>query len=82
MPVVSIMWISLRLTAYIKNLKKKGIRFYIAENDGIVNNELQRYGAGHLLEDGTVQKDIEDVLTLCKLKEPYPLSENNPYYNI
>lgn len=70
-----------RVIAYIKNLKKKGIRFYIAENDGIVNNELQRYGAGHLLEDGTVQKDIEDVFTLCKLKEPYPLSEENPYYN-
>ena len=50
-------------------------REVFAENDGVVNNELKRYGAGEFLEDGTVQKDIEDVLKLLELKEPYTLVE-------
>ncbi len=64
-----------RLMALNRSLKKRDIRFFFAENDGVVNNELKRYGAGEFLEDGTVQKDIEDVLKLLELKEPYTLVE-------
>lgn len=60
-----------RLMALTKSLKKRGLRFFFAENDGVVNNELMRYGAGELLEDGTVQKDIETVLDLIELNVPY-----------
>lgn len=62
-----------RLMALTKSLTKRDIRFFFAENDGIVNNELERYGAGELLENGTVQKDIE---TCIGILEEYV---DNPY---
>lgn len=64
-----------RLLALTKSLKKRGLLFFFAENDGVVNNELMRYGAGELLEDGTVQKDIETVLDLIELNAPYEVVE-------
>ncbi|MCR5226698.1 MAG: SulP family inorganic anion transporter [Eubacterium sp.] len=55
-----------RLMALTKSLTKRNIRFFFAENDGIVNNELNRYGAGELLENGTVQKDIETCMAILE----------------
>ena len=55
-----------RLMALTKSLSKRDIRFFFAENDGIVNNELSRYGAGELLENGTVQKDIETCMAILE----------------
>jgi len=55
-----------RLMALTKSLTKRDIRFFFAENDGIVNNELSRYGAGELLENGTVQKDIETCMAILE----------------
>ena len=52
--------------ALTKSLTKRDIRFFFAENDGIVNNELSRYGAGELLENGTVQKDIETCMAILE----------------
>ncbi|SEQ24224.1 high affinity sulphate transporter 1 [Lachnospiraceae bacterium NE2001] len=56
-----------RLMALTKSLTKRGIRFFFAENDGVVNGELKRYGAGELLENGTVQKDIETCLKVVNM---------------
>ena len=49
------------------------VLFFFAENDGIVNNELERYGAGELLENGTVQKDIETCIGILEeyVDDPY-----------
>ena len=66
--------------ALYKNLRKRDILFYIAENDGIVNGELRRYGAGELIDEGVVQNDIEKIFDMIKLKNPYPLAEENPYF--
>jgi MFS superfamily sulfate permease-like transporter len=62
-----------RLMALTKSLTKRDIRFFFAENDGIVNNELERYGAGELLENGTVQKDIETCIGILEeyVDDPY-----------
>ena len=58
-----------------KNLRKKGILFFIAENDDAINNELEQYGAGDLIKTGVIRKDIETIFDLLKLKEPYTLVE-------
>lgn len=62
-----------RLMALTKSLTKRDIRFFFAENDGIVNNELERYGASELLENGTVQKDIETCIGILEeyVDDPY-----------
>ena len=64
-----------RLMALNKNLRKKGILFFIAENDDAINNELEQYGAGDLIKTGVIRKDIETIFDLLKLKEPYTLVE-------
>ncbi|MBP3719114.1 MAG: SulP family inorganic anion transporter [Eubacterium sp.] len=69
-----------RVMALYKNLRRRDILFYIAENDGIVNGELRRYGAGELIDEGVVQNDIEKIFDMIKLKNPYPLAEENPYF--
>ncbi len=69
-----------RLVALSNSLQKRRIRFFFAENDGIVNGELKRYGAGELLESGVVQKDIETVMELIPLSAPYTTKDSNPYY--
>ncbi len=68
-----------RLLALNKSLNKRGILFYIAENDGIVNAELERYGAGELITGGVIRKDIDEIMKIIRIKEPYPLSDYNPY---
>lgn len=68
-----------RLIALNKSLNKRGILFYIAENDGVVNAELERYGAGELISGGIIRKDIDEIMNIIKIKEPFPLADENPY---
>ena len=70
-----------RLMALNKSLNKRGILFYIAENDGVVNAELERYGAGELITAGVIRKDVNEIMKVIRLKEPYPLVDDNPYYD-
>ena len=65
-----------RLVALSKSLKKRNIRFFITENDGIVNDELKRYGAGDLIESGVIQKEFEDVFDIINLHAPFTLVED------
>ena len=64
-----------RLVKLNKSLRKRGILFFIAENDEHLNTEIKQYGAGELLDTGVVRKDIESVFELIKLKEPYSLKD-------
>ncbi len=65
-----------RLVALSKSLKKRNIRFFITENDGVVNDELKRYGAGDLIESGVIQKEFEDVFDIINLHAPFTLVED------
>ena len=62
--------------ALSKSLKKRNIRFFITENDGVVNDELKRYGAGDLIESGVIQKEFEDVFDIINLHAPFTLVED------
>ena len=49
-----------------KSLKKRGILFFITENDGVVNDELIKYGAEELITTGVIRKEIDEVIALVK----------------
>ena len=57
-----------RLMALNKSLNKRGILFYIAENDGVVNAELERYGAGELITGGVIRKDMDEIMKIIRLR--------------
>ena len=64
----------------MQKYKKRGIYFFLAENDGVVNNELIQYGAEELIETGVVIKDVDMVFEKLKINQPYPLKDKNPYH--
>ena len=66
-----------RLVALNKSLNKRGILFYIVENDGVVNEELERFGAGELISSGVIRKDMEEVLKITRISAPFELAD--PY---
>ena len=55
-----------RVMALNKSLKKRGILFFITENDGVVNEELIKYGAEELITTGVIRKEIDEVISLVK----------------
>ena len=55
-----------RVMALNKSLKKRGILFFITENDGVVNDELIKYGAEELITTGVIRKEIDEVIALVK----------------
>jgi high affinity sulfate transporter 1 len=55
-----------RVMALNKSLKKRGILFFITENDGVVNDELIKYGAEELITTGVIRKEIDEVISLVK----------------
>lgn len=62
-----------RLVLLHKNLKEKGIHFYITEHAGVVNDQLRLYGAGSLIDDGAVRRTISLALRASGVEKPYPL---------
>lgn len=71
-----------RLVSLYDNLKRQGIRFYIAEHVGSVNDQLRTYGADRLIEEGAVRRTITLALRAAGVEKPYPLvghGEDEPY---
>lgn len=62
-----------RLVLLEKSLKARGIRLYLTEHVGAVNDQLRRYGAGELLETGVVRRTVALALRDAGLEAPYPL---------
>lgn len=73
-----------RLVILNRNLRSKGIHFYITEHVDTVNDQLRAYGAGNLVEDGVVRRTISLALRDAGIEKPYPLEgisndEEYPY---
>lgn len=64
-----------RLILLHRNLKSKGIRFYLTEHDGTLNDQLRALGAGCLLEEGAVRRTISLALRDAGVYKPYELEE-------
>lgn len=63
-----------RLLALYQKLKNKGIRFYITEHVGAVNDQLRTLGAGDLVAEGAVRRTISLALRDAGINKPYPLA--------
>ena len=62
-----------RLVILKRNLDAKGIRFYLTEHAGAVNDQLRAFGAGCLLEEGAVRRTLSLALRAAGVEKPYPL---------
>lgn len=62
-----------RLVILQRKLKQKGIRFYLTEHVGTVNDQLRMLGAGSLIEEGAVRRTISLALRDAGIEKPYPL---------
>jgi len=63
-----------RLVSFNKILKDKGLRFYITEHVGNVNDQLRKLGAGCLVEEGVTRRTISLALRDAGVDRPYPLA--------
>lgn len=71
-----------RLVIMNRNLRDKGVHFYLTEHVGVVNDQLRIYGAGSLIEEGAVRRTISLALRTSGVEKPYPLvgvEGNEPY---
>lgn len=62
-----------RLVIMYKGLKKRGIRLYLTEHVGALNDQLRALGAGVLIEEGVVRRTISLALRDAGVVRPYPL---------
>ena len=67
-----------RLMMMYDELKARGIRFYITEHVGEVNDQIRSYGIERLLESGAVRMTIPLALRDAGIHYPYPL-EKTPH---
>lgn len=51
-----------RLVLLYRRLKEQGVRLYLTEHIGQVNDELRRFGAGELIEEGAVRRTLYAAL--------------------
>lgn len=65
-----------RLVGLYKCLQSKGIRFFITEHTGELNDKLRKFGAGKLVEEGVARRTISTALRDVHLYPPYPLEGN------
>ena len=64
-----------RLVIIYDNLKKQGIRFYITEHSGTLNDQLRKYGAEKLILEGAVRRTITLARRDAGLDKPYILAD-------
>lgn len=62
-----------RLVIMNRNLRQQGIKFYLTEHDGSLNDQLRLLGAGSLIEEGVVRRTISLALRDAGVDKPYEL---------
>ena len=62
-----------RLLVIRRKLNSRGIKFYITEHDGKLNDQLFLLGAGSLITEGAVRRTITLALEDCGIYKPYTL---------
>lgn len=66
-----------RLVIMAEKLKNKGVRFYLTEHVGYVNDLLRKLGAGELIDIGAVRRTISLALRDSGIVRPYPLEDRD-----
>ncbi len=67
-----------RLVVLKRNLNARNIYFYMTEHADTVNDQLRAYGAGALIEEGSVRRTIQAALQAAGVPSPYPLEGDLP----
>lgn len=62
-----------RLLMMYEDYRRRGIRFYITEHVGEVNDQIRAYGTEKLLESGAVRMTASLALRDAGISYPYPL---------
>ena len=62
-----------RLVILHRNLKERGIGFYLTEHADAVNDQLRAFGASSLLNEGAVRRTVSLALRAAGVDKPYPL---------
>ena len=65
-----------RLVTMERNLRQRGIQFYLTEHDGSLNDQLKKLGAGTLLREGAVRRTITLALEDAGIHQPYALENS------
>lgn len=65
-----------RLAIIYKNLKERGIRFYLTEHIAGLNDQLRELGFQYMIEEGAVRRTIHIALKDMGITRPYPLEGN------
>ncbi len=66
-----------RLLELYKNLRERGILFYLTEHDGSLNDQLRSLGGEMLIEEGAVRRTITLALRDAGLEKPYKLEDED-----
>ena len=61
-----------RVVLLEERLSARGVRLYLTEHVGAVNDQLRLYGAGDLIRRGCVRRTVELALRDALLEPPYP----------
>ena len=62
-----------RLVILKRNLSARNIYFYLTEHADAVNDQLRAFGAGSLIEEGSVRRTVSLALRAAGVNKPYPL---------
>ena len=62
-----------RVMLLAERLRERGVKLYLTEHVGAVNDQLRQYGAGELIRCGCVRRTVELALRDAGLEPPYPL---------
>ena len=65
-----------RLVLLSRNLRQKGVAFYLTEHDGSLNDQLKKLDAGSLLLEGAVRRTIDLALEDAGIQPPYALQDS------
>lgn len=58
-----------RMLIMYRKLKARGVKLYITEHIGEVNDELRRFGAEQLIDEGAVRRSMFSALIECGMNE-------------
>ena len=56
-----------------KNLKTRGIKFYLTEHSQTLNEQLRKLGLGYIIEEGGVRRKMSVALHDMGMKKPYEI---------
>lgn len=69
-----------RLLSFSRVLDEKGIRFYLTEHDGYLNDQLRVLGGETFIRAGNVRRTITLALRDMGMEKPYELEAVNAYF--